>query len=59
MFDEDRVPGTLVGIGMASNGALLIVIHLWTEMDSANVNVRIISARNATDAEEATYSEAQ
>ena len=59
MFDENHSESEerWIGLGLASNGALLVVIHLWTETDPANVTVRIISARKATDAEEATYRE--
>src|SRR5271165_5909817 len=40
---------------MASSGALLVVVHLWSETDLANVTVRIISARKASEAEQAIY----
>jgi len=42
---------------MASSGALLVVVHLWSETDLANVTVRIISARKAAEAEQATCRE--
>lgn len=59
MFDENHSKSEerWIGLGLASNGALLVVIHLWTETDPANVTVRVISARKATDVEEAIYRE--
>ena len=61
MFDENHSGSEerWIGLGLASNGSLLVVIHLWTEMDATNVNVRVISARKATDAEEAFYRESE
>jgi len=32
-----------------------VVVYTWIEVDAVNVNVRIISARNATAAEEGEY----
>lgn len=42
-------------MGLASNGGLLVVVHTWTEIDPTNVDVRIISARKATTAEQHVY----
>lgn len=59
MFDEEHSGSQerWIGLGLASNGALLVVVHTWTELDPANVNVRIASARKANAAEEAVYEE--
>lgn len=35
------------------------MVYTWTEVDPVNVNVRIISARKATAAEERAYKEPQ
>jgi len=40
---------------MAATGVLLVVVYAWTEVDQENVNVRIISARRATTAEQSAY----
>ena len=57
MFDEDHstTEERWIALGAASNGTLLVVVHTWTEMDSANVNIRIISARKASAAEQGVY----
>ena len=59
MFDESHseLEERWVALGMASTGALLVVVHLWMEIDLTNVTVRIISARKATEAERALYLE--
>jgi len=57
MFDEDHSASEerWIALGMAANGTLLVVVHTWTELDPENVNVRIISARKATTAEQGAY----
>jgi len=57
MFDEDHSNGEerWIASGLAANGMLLVVVYTWTEVDPINVNVRIISARKATAAEEDAY----
>lgn len=59
MFDEDHSDSEerWIALGMAPNGVLLVVVYTWTEVDPVNVNVRIISARKATAAEERAYEE--
>ncbi|MFN0165554.1 MAG: BrnT family toxin [Bryobacteraceae bacterium] len=47
-----------VTIGMASNGASLVVIHTWEDLGSNTARVRIISARKATKAEQRAALEA-
>ena len=44
-------------VGCASNGAMLSVVYLWSDADPAATNVRLISARNATQAESRQYQE--
>jgi hypothetical protein len=59
MFDEEHsgAEERWIALGLASNGALLVVVHTWTKVDQANVQVRIISARRANAAEKAVYEE--
>ena len=52
-----RNVGSWIALGLASNGALLVVVHTWAEVDQANVRVRIISARRANAGEAAAYEE--
>src|SRR5947207_1799803 len=44
-------------IGIASNGALLAVVYIWSDADPAAIKIRLISARRATQAECAQYQE--
>ena len=44
-------------IGLASNGAMLSIIYLWSESDPAATKVRLISARAATQTEIRHYEE--
>jgi uncharacterized DUF497 family protein len=46
----------VVSIGIAGNGRLLSVVHLWIESDPV-IKVRLISARRATQAERRQYEE--
>ena len=59
MFDKNHseLEERWIALGMVSSGALLVVVHLWIETDLANVTVRIISARKATEAAQAIYRE--
>ena len=59
MFDEEHSGSEerWIALGVASNGALLVVVHTWTEVDPVNVRVRIVSARKANAAETAPYEE--
>jgi uncharacterized protein len=59
MFDDEHggVEERWIALGLASNGGLLVVVHTWTEVDAANVNVRIVSARKENAAEEAACEE--
>lgn len=51
--DEDR----WITSGIDSQGLLLVVIHTFRKMDAENMQVRIISARQATKGEIAQYQE--
>ncbi len=42
-------------VGWASDGAILSVVYLWTELDSETTEIRLISARPATHAEIRRY----
>jgi len=44
-------------IGCSSNGAVLSVIYLWSEVDAATIKIRLISARKATQNEIRQYQE--
>ena len=44
-------------IGCASNGLVLSVVYLWSDADPAATNIRLISARKATQAESRQYQE--
>jgi len=59
MFDGEHsgLEERWIALGLASNGGLLVVVHTWIEVDAANVNVRIVSARKANAAEKAVYEE--
>jgi len=59
IFDEEHSGSEerWIALGLASNGALLVVVHTWAEVDLANVKVRIVSARKANAVEEAAYEE--
>jgi uncharacterized DUF497 family protein len=48
-----------VARGLATNGVPLVVVHTWREMDAANLQVRIVSARRANATERAVYEERQ
>ena len=44
-------------VGCASNGAVLSVVYLWSDADRAATNIRMISARKATQTEIRQYQE--
>ena len=44
-------------IGLASNGAILSIVYLWSESDAATTKIRLISAREATRVEVHKYKE--
>ena len=44
-------------VGVAGNDALLSVVYVWSEADPAVIKVRLVSARNATQAERRQYEE--
>jgi uncharacterized DUF497 family protein len=57
MFDEDHSTAEerWIALGMAATGVLLVVVYTWNEVDPENVNVRIMSARQATSVEQSAY----
>ena len=44
-------------IGAASNGTILSVVYLWSESEPAMMEIRLISARKATEKESRQYQE--
>jgi uncharacterized protein len=56
-YDEEHSEGEerWVTLGLAVNGALLVVVHTFEELNPAEATVRIISARPATNAERRAY----
>jgi uncharacterized DUF497 family protein len=44
-------------IGLASNGAILSIVYLWSESFAASTEIRLISARQATPTEIRRYHE--
>ncbi len=44
-------------VGSASNGAVLSVVYLWSEVDPALTKIRLISTRKATQTEIRYYQE--
>jgi uncharacterized DUF497 family protein len=45
-------------VGCAGNGVVLSVVYLWSDADPAATNIRLVSARKATQAESRQYQEA-
>ena len=46
-----------VTLGLATGGALMLVVHLYSTIDAQNVLIRIISARHPTKREAQQYYE--
>ena len=44
-------------VGCVSKGVVLSVVYLWSDADPAATNIRLISARKATQAEVRQYQE--
>jgi len=44
-------------VGIASNGVLLSVVYLWSDSDPSAIQIRLISARRATQSERQQYEE--
>ena len=44
-------------MGLASSGAIIVLIHTYNIIDDNNINIRIISARKATKNENNKYTE--
>ncbi|MBL1209116.1 MAG: BrnT family toxin [Geminocystis sp. GBBB08] len=51
IYDEDRS----VTIGLDDGGVLRVVIHTFEQVDKFNCNIRIISARKATNQKKEQY----
>jgi uncharacterized DUF497 family protein len=51
--DEER----WFSLGIARDGAVLSVAYMWAEADPAVIEIRLISARKATQAERRQYEE--
>jgi uncharacterized DUF497 family protein len=56
-LDHSEAEDRWISIGSATNGAILTVVHLWTESHNSTVEVRLISARKATQHETRSYQE--
>lgn len=56
-FDEEHseTEERWATLGLAADGALLVVIHTFEELNSQEASVRLISARPATPAERRDY----
>lgn len=46
-----------LSIGLASNGAMLSIVYLWSESDPATTKIRLIPALEATQIEVSYYEE--
>jgi uncharacterized protein len=44
-------------VGVAANGAMISMVYLWSDIDPATIQIRLISARGATRAERREYEE--
>ena len=53
--DHSETEERWFSIGWASNGAILSVVYLWTELDRETTKIRLISARGATQTEIRRY----
>jgi uncharacterized DUF497 family protein len=55
---EEKGEDRWITIGLDSRGVLLLVVHLFEQIEEELCQIRIISARKATKAEERQYQEA-
>ncbi len=55
---EEKGEDRWITIGLDSRGILLLVVHLFEQIEEELCQIRIISARKATKAEERQYREA-
>lgn len=56
-LEHNEVEERWFSIGLASNGAMLSVVYLWSGSDPAMTKIRLISAREATRREIRQYEE--
>jgi uncharacterized protein len=56
--DHSETEDRWSSVGIAANGVLLAVVHLWSDGDPAVIKVRLISGRRATQSECGQYQEA-
>ncbi|MEX2264295.1 MAG: BrnT family toxin [Bryobacteraceae bacterium] len=56
-LEHSKIDERWFSIGWASNGAMLSVVYLWSEVDPATTKIRLISAREATQTEICHYKE--
>ena len=56
-LEHSEIEERWFSIGWASNGAILSLVYLWGESDSAITKIRLISAREATQIEIRRYQE--
>jgi uncharacterized DUF497 family protein len=58
-LEHSEIEERWFSVGIASNGALLSIVYLWRETESATIEIRLISARPATQNELRDYGEHQ
>ena len=56
-LEHSEIEERWFSIGSASNSAILSIVYLWSESDPATTKIRLISAREATQAEIRQYEE--
>jgi len=57
-LEHSTIEDRWYSVGIAGNGVLLSVVYLWFDGDPAAIEVRLISARRATQSECGQYREA-
>ena len=56
-LEHSEVEDRWFSVGCASNGALISVVYLWSETSPVVIQIRLISARTATQREIRYYQE--
>jgi hypothetical protein len=56
-LEHDEVEERWFSVGLASTGAMLSVVYVWSQSDFAITKIRLISAREATRREIRQYEE--
>ncbi len=54
-LEHSGVEDRWFSVGWASNGTILSVVYLWSELDFETAKIRLISARPATQTEMRRY----